>query len=387
MAPFTNPFEKPAVETLRSVVGSDPCAGVADEDTAFTHDVVAPVPGSEDPATTARQREALERWRELAGGDARAAVRRTAGGVETVLAADGSVIGDAVDEAGLLAAIKGTRPFRDASAIARAEAKAAACEAERAWSDRLAAITGLHALAPTPRDASWYEASIAEARGWAADTAPFPEPEPSLDAIAAELGEEARKAVNPLAFWKTARLRQEYVASRARDRIAAARRAWGERRDAWVAAQDERAAALEAAREEAVSQLQAAMDGDPAYVRESVVRRLDELGLPLEVSVEVGFSAPELRVSLDLSGEGGIPHLQCATLKSGWLRVRPYGARKELGTGAARDLARVVAAVGFDVSPAVGRVRVTATLDGETLVAKDVVPADLTATGSPVAAG
>lgn len=387
MAPFTNPFEKPAVETLRAVVGSDPCAGVAGEDTAFTHDVVAPVPGSEDPDTTARQREALERWRGIAGDDARAAVRRTAGGVETVLAADGSVIGDAVDEVGLLAAIKGTRPFRDASAIARAEAKAAAREAEQAWNDRFMAITRLHALAPTPRDASWYEASIAEAQGWAADTEPFPEPEPSLDAIAAELGEEARRAVNPLAFWKTARLREEYVASRARDRIAAARRAWGERRDAWMAAQGERAAALEAARKEAVAQLRAALDGDPAYVREGVVRRLDELGLPLEVSVEVGFSAPELQVSLDLSGEGGIPHRQCVTLKSGWLRVRPYAARKGLGTGAARDLARVVAAVGFDVSPAVGRVRVTATLDGETLVAKDVAPADLTAAGNPVAAG
>ena len=58
--------------------------------------------------------------------------------------------------------------------------------------------------------------------------------------------------------------------------------------------------------------------------------------------------------------------------------MRPYAARKGLGTGAARDLARVVAAVGFDVSPAVGRVRVTATLDGETLLTEDIVPADLT---------
>lgn len=386
MVPFPNPFKKPAVETLRAVVGSDPCAGVADEDTAFTHDVAAPVPGSEDPDTTRRQRKALERWRELAGDDARAAVRRTAGGVETVLAADGSVIGDAVDEAGLLAAIKGTRPFRDASAIAREEAKAAASEAEQAHNRRVAAIEQLHTLAPTPRDASWYEASIAEARGWTADVEPFTEPEPSLDAIAAELGEEARRAVNPLAFWKTTRLREEYVASRARDRIAAARRAWCERRNAWTAAQGERAAALEAAREEAVAQLQAALDGDPAYVRESVVRRLDEMGLPLEVSAEVGFSAPELQVSLDLSGEGGIPERRLVTLKSGWLRVKPNGSRKRLAKDAAHGLARVVAAVGFDVSPAVRRVGVTATLDGETLVTEDIVPADLTAAEGPVTA-
>ncbi|WP_251158691.1 hypothetical protein [Caniella muris] len=379
MVPFPNPFKKPAVETLCAVVGSDPCAEVADEDTAFTHDVVAPVPGSEDPDTTRRQRKALERWRELAGNDARAAVRRTAGGVETVLAADGSVIGDAVDEAELLAAIKGTRPFRHASAFAREEAKAAACEAEQAYNRRVAAIEQIAALAPTPRDASWYEASIAETQGWTADTEPFAEPEPSLDAIAAELGEEARRAVNPLAFWKTTQLREEYVASRARDRIAAARRAWGERRDAWVAAQGEKVAALEAAREEAVAQLRAALDGDPAYVREGVVRRLDEMGLPLEVSVEVGFSAPELQVSLDLSGKGGIPERQLVTLKSGWLRVKPSGARRKLGKEAARDLAWVVAAVGFDVSPAVRRVSVTATLDGKTLVTEEIVPTDLTA--------
>lgn len=371
MAPF--PFFKPSQEPLRTTVGTNPCADSADEKTAFARTVAAPAPGLEDPATTTRQQRSLDHWRELAGTSARAIVSRTAGGIETVLAADGSALGDSARGEELLKAVKGTRPFREAASAAAAEAKEAARNTVRAYEKRLRALESLRGLAPEPRDRSWYEHRIEEAKGWRADTVPFTEPEPSLEAIALELGQEARQAVNPLAFWKTTKLREEYVAERARDRIEAARAAWSGRRDAWNATQEKKTAAMVAAREQAVSQLQAAMNGDAAYVQEGVARRLRDLDLSLMTAIEVGFSAPSLRVSFELAGENGVPTCRAVTLKSGWLRIKALSdsERQKLAAGIAQGLAELAAAVGLDVSPAVETVHVTVALDGKTIEQRD----------------
>lgn len=342
-----------------TTIGSNPAPQQITPNTSFSQSIIPPVSGHEDPKTTQRQLEALNHWRSLAGDHPTAQVTVTAGGKEVIQDTTGT-IGDSLAEADLLLAIKGTREYKNAVSKARTQAKAAAAQAVQDFESRLDALASVGDLAPTPQDLAWYESNLADVQSWHVDPEPFNEPEPSLDAIAQELGQEARTAVNPLAFWKTKQLRLEYIAQRAQDRVIAARQEWEVRRDAFLAAQTERAQSLEFARESAMDWLTKALEGNPNYVTEKTIQSLTELNLPLELSLQLSFEAPTLTIMTSFDPENTFPQERPSTLKAGWLRTRPM-PKKDLSTLIDQftpELGHVLAAVGFDVSPAIEQARV-----------------------------
>ncbi|NLQ13716.1 hypothetical protein HGI81_07630 [Olsenella sp. KGMB02461] len=342
-----------------TTIGSNPTPQQITPDTSFSQAIVPPAPGCEDPKITQRQLEALNRWRSLAGDHPTAQVTVTAGGKETIQDTTGT-IGDSPAEADLLLAIKGTREYKDGASKARTQAKAAAAQAIQNFESRLDALASIGDLAPTPQDLAWYESNLADVQSWHVDPEPFDEPEPSLDAIAQELGREARAAVNPFAFWKTKQLRLGYIAQRAQDRVTAALQGWEARRNAFLAAQTERAQSLEAARESAIDWLTKAMEGDPSYVTEKTIQSLTELNLPLDLSLQLSFEAPTLTIMASFDPEKTFPQERPSTLKTGWLRTKPM-SKKDLSTLVDQltpELGHVLAAVGFDVSPAIEQARV-----------------------------
>lgn len=342
-----------------TTIGSNPAPQQITPNTSFSQSIIPPVSGHEDPKTTQRQLEALNHWRSLAGDHPTAQVTVTAGGKEVIQDTTGT-IGDSLAEADLLLAIKGTREYKNAVSKARTQAKAAAAQAVQDFESRLDALASVGDLAPTPQDLAWYESNLADVQSWHVDPEPFNEPEPSLDAIAQELGQEARTAVNPLAFWKTKQLRLEYIAQRAQDRVIAARQEWEVRRDAFLAAQTERAQSLESARESAMDWLTKALEGNPNYVTEKTIQSLTELNLPLELSLQLSFEAPTLTIMTSFDPENTFPQERPSTLKAGWLRTRPM-PKKDLSTLIDQftpELGHVLAAVGFDVSPAIEQARV-----------------------------
>lgn len=313
-----------------TTIGSNPAPQQITPNTSFSQSIIPPVSGHEDPKTTQRQLEALNHWRSLAGDHPTAQVTVTAGGKEVIQDTTGT-IGDSLAEADLLLAIKGTREYKNAVSKARTQAKAAAAQAVQDFESRLDALASVGDLAPTPQDLAWYESNLADVQSWHVDPEPFNEPEPSLDAIAQELGQEARTAVNPLAFWKTKQLRLEYIAQRAQDRVIAARQEWEVRRDAFLAAQTERAQSLESARESAMDWLTKALEGNPNYVTEKTIQSLTELNLPLELSLQLSFEAPTLTIMTSFDPENTFPQERPSTLKAGWLRTRPM-PKKDLST-------------------------------------------------------
>lgn len=182
-----------------------------------------------------------------------------------------------------------------------------------------------------------------------------------MDAIALELGQEARAAVNPLAFWKTKQQRMDYIAQHAQDRILAARKEWTDRKEAFETAQTERIESLETARSSALDWLQKAIDGDPDYITETTVQRLKDLDLPLELKLELSFDVPTLAVSVSFDPEKTFLQERPSTLKAGWLRIKPIPKKDLLSVidQFTPELGRVLAAASFDVSPAVRTVRTT----------------------------
>ncbi len=326
-------------------------------ETAFHEVIVAPAPGFEESATTQRQLDALNQWRALCGDHPTAQISVTAGGQET-LSNENGVIGNSPTEAQLLLAIKGTRQYKQALSQARAKAKGAAAQAVQDYHQRLKTLESIGELAPVPQDLAWYQSSIDEVQGWHIDPDTFDEPEPSLEDIAITLGQEARAAVNPLAFWKTKQMRMDYIAQRAQDRILAARHEWNSHKEAFEAAQAQRIQALETARTSAMEWLTKAIDGDPTYVTETTIQRLKDLDLPLELKLELSFDAPTLTVSTSFGPEKTFPSHVPHTLKSGYLRTKPLAEKNldALAEKLASALGNVIANAAFDVSPKVEQV-------------------------------
>lgn len=349
-----------------ATLGTPPQLQKITPETAFHETIIAPAPGFEESATTQRQLDALNQWRALCGDHPTAQISVTAGGQETISNENG-VIGDSPTEAQLLLAIKGTRQYKQALSQARAKAKGAAAQAVQDYHQRLETLENIGELASVPQDLAWYQSNIDEVQSWRIDPETFDEPEPSLNDIALTLGQEARAAVNPLAFWKTKQMRMDYIAQRAQDRILAARQDWNSRKEAFESTQAERAQALETARTSAMEWLTKAIDGDPAYVAETTVQRLKDLDLPLELKLELSFDAPTLTVSASFDAEKTFPTQTPHTLKSGWLRTKPL-TEKDLLTLAENlmpALAKVIANAGFDVSPKVEQAHITIYYNGE----------------------
>lgn len=194
----------------------------------------------------------------------------------------------------------------------------------------------------------------------------FGEPSPSLSQIQEELSREADQEVHTRLFWKTWKLKDEYVRARIRERYEKAVAALEERRANFEAVEDAAARKHDAEErkrcEDQRARLKDALAGDEAYLKKELRRRMGRRVVPLQYKLRMDLSnEDELRVRVLLPCVDEFPHTVVETTRSGKTKLKALSQRA-LREGYAEYLFALTAYVGrelFDLSPKVERVSIS----------------------------
>lgn len=194
----------------------------------------------------------------------------------------------------------------------------------------------------------------------------FEEPLPSLAQIQEELSREADQEVQTRLFWKTWKLKDEYVKARIRGRYDSAVAALEERRAVFEAAEDAAAKKLEAEElrrcEDQRARLSEALAGDETYLKKEMRRRMGGRAVPLHCKLRMdSLNESELCVRVLLPGVDEFPHTVSETTRSGKTKIKALSQRA-IREGYAEYLFGLTVYVGrelFDLSPKVGRVAIS----------------------------
>ena len=194
----------------------------------------------------------------------------------------------------------------------------------------------------------------------------FEEPLPCLVQIQEELSREADQEVHTLLFWKTWKLKDEYVKARIRERYESAVTALEERRAVFEAAEDAEAKKHEDEElrrcEDQRARLSEALAGDEAYLKKEMRRRMGRRAVPLRYKLRMdSLNESALRVRVLLPGVDEFPHTVSETTRSGKTKIKALSQRA-LREGYAEYLFGLTAYLGrelFNLSPKIDRVTVS----------------------------
>lgn len=162
----------------------------------------------------------------------------------------------------------------------------------------------------------------------------FSTPKPSEAEFVARLEREAEANVATFAFWRTKKLREQYVEERLPKQYASAVASWQAENDAFEQEESSRAASMDAIYqqqyESAKACLEQKLSGDADYVESALDSWLETIELPLDFSIQYEYESDShsLYIDLDLPEIEDIPDEIAFMSASGTMKVKKKTQQK-----------------------------------------------------------
>ncbi|WP_455137958.1 DUF4236 domain-containing protein [Thermophilibacter sp.] len=158
----------------------------------------------------------------------------------------------------------------------------------------------------------------------------FNVPKPQIDELVEEISREADSEVKTLAFWKSYRLKNDYVKERIKERYSAAFDAWDKRRQSFEAEESERERkqnkAFDKQYDKQVENIKNRLEGNAIFMSSESRRIISNLDVPLSdhltCSCSVLRASNELFLDVSLPPIEDLPAEELVTLKSGKTKVK-----------------------------------------------------------------
>jgi len=227
-------------------------------------------------------------------------------------------------------------------------------------------VVNLFRAAPEIQSESSWAIALSELKPEIYDAKSFGESHPTEDDIRTALSFEATRKIRSWKFWQLKRLRREYVDANTKARHIERVKEWSKKKEMHdeteQSTKSKKDREFRLAYEQTKAQIQAAINGDHAYIREALDDLFEGMNMPFDFSIDYEMRGNEVLIDLDLPEIEDMPLKKASILATGKVKVveKP---QKELRSEYARcvtGLGVYVAAGVFNISPKIVNVLISA---------------------------